>query len=105
MANIEYRANVTAQRRVCFGDRNTGELREPCRRRARVQMVFEIIHDFVGGLEEATRLRFERQTDGAAGPILQFDEMRGDAQNMLGKFSDDFGTRDARLEAEGRALN
>ena len=65
----------------------------------------EIIHDFVSGLEEAIRLRFERQTHGAAGPFLEFDEMCSNAENMLGKFSDDFGSRHARLEAEGRALN
>ena len=82
--------------------RQRGEL---LRRRARVEVIGEVIDRLVGGLEKAERLGFEPELHRAAGLRLDRDEMRHDAQDMLGVARDYVVPGDARLEAERRGLD
>ena len=65
----------------------------------------EIIDRLVGGFEEAERLGFERELDGAPGARLERDEMRHDAEHVLGIARHHVVAGDPRLEAERRALD
>ena len=59
-----------------FGDRDAGELRQHLGGFAGVEMVGEVIDGLVGGFEEAERLGLERQRHGAAGALLELDQVR-----------------------------
>ena len=74
-------------------------------RAAAVQVVREIVDGFVGGLEEAVRLRFERERHGFSGPRFDPHQVGGHAQDVLGVAGDHVRPRHARLEAERRGLN
>jgi len=104
MADIEYGTHVTAQRRVSFRDRDAGKLGQSCGRGARVEMVFEVVHDFVRRFEETIGLRFKGQSDGSVCAILQFNEMSGYAQYVFRERGNHLGTRHARFESERRTL-
>jgi hypothetical protein len=63
-------------------------------------MIGEIGDRLVGGFEEAERLRLERELHGAAGRGLERDEMRDDAQYVLGIARHHVAAGDPRLEAQ-----
>ena len=105
VADVEDDAEMAAQRAVRLGDRNIRQLGELLGRGARVEVLGEIIDGFVGGLEEAMRLRLERKLHRSSGPRLHRDQMRDDAQHVLGVARDHVVAGDARLEAERRGLD
>ncbi len=83
-------------------------MREFCKRlggRARVEVLGEILHRLVGGLEETIGLGLERERDGASGALLESDEVRGDPQHVIGEARDHVVAGHARFEPERRALN
>ena len=105
MTDVEDRAKMAPQRGVRFRDGDTGELRDPRGGCPGIEMIFEIVDDFVRRFEETIGLRFQRQPNRAAASLLEFDQMRHNAQDMLREFRDDFGSGDARLESKRWTLD
>src|ERR1700758_3733316 len=105
MANVEYRSHVTPQCDVGFRNWNACKFREPRCGFARIQVVGEIVHDFIGCFEKAIWLRLERNTDSASRAVVELHKMSGDAQQMFRKRFDDLGSGHARLESERRGLD
>src|SRR5262245_15162291 len=68
-------------------------------------MVFEVIDGLVRGLEEAVRLRLEREAHRTTGTVFEFDTMCSDTQHMLSECGDHIRSGDSRLKPERRTLN
>ena len=84
VADVEHDAEVPAQRDVRLRDRDPGEPAPDCdARRAGVEVLLEVRDRLVRGLEEAVRLRLDREGHRAAGALLELDEMRGDPEHVL----------------------
>src|SRR5437867_1166572 len=105
MTDVEDSAEMAPQRGVRFGDRDAGKLRNSRRCGAGIEMIFEVVDNFVRRFEKAIGFRFERQPDGAAASLFEFDQVRYNAQDMFGEFGDHFGSGDARLESERWTLD
>ena len=105
MTNVEDGAEMEPQPRVRFGYRNTGKLCNSRRCCAGIEMILKIVHHFVRRFKEAIGFRFERQANGAAASLFEFDQVRHNAQHMFREFRNDFGSGDARLESEGWTLD
>ena len=79
MADVEHDADVPAQRAIASEIGMPASFASIVGGFAGVEVVGEVIDGLVGGLEEAERLRLERQRHGAAGPLFELDQVRGDA--------------------------
>ena len=74
MTDVEDSAEMAPQRGVRFGDRDAGKLRNSRRCGAGIEMIFEVVDNFVRRFEKAIGFRFERQPDGAAASLFEFDQ-------------------------------
>ena len=95
VADVEDDPEMAPQGAVCLGDRDSRELGERASRCAGVEVLAEVVDGFVGRLQEAIRLRFDRKRDGSPGALFECDEVRGDAEHMLRIAGDDVRAGDA----------
>ncbi len=65
MTDVEAEAQVSPQRRCGRSPRSAGQRMQKLPRRDGEKMFLEELHGLVGGLEEASGLRLERQHDRA----------------------------------------
>jgi hypothetical protein len=79
MADVENQAEMAAHQSLDLRDGHTGERRELPRPVSGVDVLLEVPGGLVCGLEEAGRLRLERELDASAGSAFEVDQVRDHA--------------------------
>src|SRR5262249_59546070 len=105
MADVEYDAEMPAQRAMGLRNRNMSKPRQGFSGSAGVEMLGEIGDRLIGSFEEAIGLRFKRKGHSASGLRFQRNQMRDHTQDMIGVACHDLARGDTRLETEWCALD